>query len=276
MHGSNGGGAISRALIFAFAFASLFSFETKPWLPQPWELSLNPFFTYEWYPEIADGSRAYSSHNKYVGIMLDIPPWPQWDAEIELAYADTKEVNWDLQRLGAMVRYQFLDDIQGDPVSVTSDFNFLWVPRVNQNDPSCPYAKMWNFEAGTSVGKEFSSGPFWIFRTYGRAAIGQSTQGPPWLKFLVDVAGNFSNTWRLAAFSEAYLGFGSQQTVNVDDFDGYAHIAHRSVDVGGKLQYHFEIWGDLTLEYFYRVFAKAFPEQDQAVTLKYSFPFCPF
>lgn len=82
---------------------------------------------------------------------------------------------------------------------------------------------------------------------------------------------------RLTLFSEGYFGFGKTRRVNIDHFRGYATIFHQSIDVGILYAYKISsIWGEISLAYSYRVFAKDFPANANTWIVQYNFPFSMF
>jgi hypothetical protein len=164
----------------------------------------------------------------------------------------------------------------GDPVSLTTGLSVRGVASRSLKDISCPYHFHANFEANTSIGREWDHGFDWHMRLYGFGAIGVANRGYPWVRALAMFEGNIHCTHRLGIFAETYVGFGNQAHVHTNHFNGYADIRHRNIDVGVKYTYVFEIWGHLSFAYTRRVYARSFPQNVNFFTVSYMLPFSLF
>ena len=155
--------------------------------------------------------------------------------------------------------------------------NFRAVSRRSLKDVSCIYHDRLNFELVNSVGKEFTVGARWVFRTFAYLGAGQANKGSPWVNAQVFLEGQFAIKHRIQVFTKGYFGFGKTSLVNIRSFDGYAKIHHQSIDVGVAYVYLINPqWGTVSLSYSYRPFARAFPEKAQTAFISYNFPFSFF
>jgi len=263
-----------RALLVAlFAASSCFAYDERPWIGTAFEFELTPSYAFSTYSSVDGANRAYSSDDSLYALTVNGAVLPVLDVGAQVEFANTHRLSLGTRSGSVRLRYQFLDDIAGDPLSLTAGFITRFVPTRNMLDPSCPYQHTWNFEVSACAGKEFSSGPYWDYRTYLFVAYGHANAGRGWLRGKFSFGANFKNNWRLYVFSKGLFGFGHQNSVNIDRFQGYAHIHHQSIDLGAKGAYHFNIWGNLSLSYFYRLYAKNFPAHLQEVKLAYTLPF---
>jgi hypothetical protein len=256
---------------------SLTALEIKPWIGEPWLFNWLAGYTYGAYPDVEGNTNAtpYGSHNQYIDLGLLAPLTPTLDVEFGLTLNNTNLIKWGFETVALQGRYQFMDDIQGDLISLTAGLSMRYVSPNNLRDPSCQYHKKWDFEAGVSAGKEWSQGPYWIARSFAWIAVGQGTSDYPWMRALLSLAGNIDNQWQGELFADSYFGFGNRVTVDPRDFHSYARIGHRSVDLGLRAGYKFAILGLLNLEGAYRVYARAYPERNYAITMRYRYPFSP-
>jgi hypothetical protein len=113
-------------------------------------------------------------------------------------------------------------------------------------------------------------------RSYGGASLGIANQGRPWLSGFAGVEGQMKHAHRLGLFFEGAAGFGSQKRVPINHFHGYGSIKHRNIDVRAQYTYVFEVWGQLSLAYTRRLYARSFPEHVNFFTLSYMLPFSLF
>jgi hypothetical protein len=263
-------------LIFCPALA--FTLETEPWLGNQYEFDFESLFIYSRYHKVEGASKQLKSPSNDYDLFFDLgfTPYPVFDvrAEIELAETPRQSFNW--RSAAIQGRFQWLNDIAGDPVSLTTGLNIRAVPHHSLRDVSCPYASYANYELTMSVGKEWSKEGEWTMRTYGYATAGIANHGSPWTQELFTWQFNWQDTHALSLFAAGDFGFGSKQHVNVHHFNGWGEFQHQSVDLGIAYRYQISIWGTLTVSYAHRVFAHNFPEHVNFFALAYYLPFSLF
>lgn len=255
-----------------------FALETKPWLGNVYGFDFESAFTYSRYRKVEGASKQLKGASNDYDIFLDLgfTPAAAVDVRAEIEFAETPRQPFNWRSAAMQARYQWLDDISGDPVSLTTGFNFRGVPKHSLRDVSCPYASSANFELTVSIGKEWSVGPEWVMRTYGYATVGMANRGFPWTQELLMWQFNWQDVHALFLFAEGDFGFGDKQHVNVKHFHGWANIQHSSIDIGAAYRYRINIWGTITFSYAHRVFAHNFPEQVNFFTIAYFLPFSLF
>lgn len=258
--------------------SALFSFVLDPYFTPVAEVQLRSSYSYRYYPSVnqAINPSSYHSHDQLIDLNLGVQFWPNWEMQIAGDFSSTRKLNWGGQRVGVQLRYLLLDDIIGDPISLTLGGQLFFVPTRNIRDVSSPYHSQGNLELGIAVGKEIDSTFHWLWRFWGFLGGGIANRGTPWIRPLLAVEGKFHLHHKLKIFSEGYFGFGNQNRVNVNRFNGYGKIAHRSIDLGLNYTYHFNIWGDLGIQYAYRVYAHSFPQHASIFTIGYRLPFSLF
>lgn len=267
-----------RLLLLVLAPVSLVALESKPWLASAYEFYFNSAYTYSRFDQVHHATHQLRTpwNNNLISCGLGFIPSDGWELEAEVELAATPRQTFGYRSAAIQGRYQWLNDIVGDPVSCASGVVLRDVSTTSLHDISCPYSFLVNLELNTSIGKEWSKGPFWSMRTWAQVAVGVANRGMPWINGLCCFEKNWDNRHRILLFAEADFGFGAREHVDVDHFFGWGKYHHQSVDVGAGYQYHFDLWGDLTLSYARRVYAHTFPEQVNFFTLSYHLPFSPF
>lgn len=257
---------------------TLFGLNMEPWFCNLLEFTFTPSYTYSKYRDVQNGHPQLSSasHDHLLTFDLSVPPVPQWEVDFDLEFADTPRQSMGFRSSAVQVRYLCLDDIIGDPVSLTLGSSVRGVSHHSLHDVSCPYHSRVNFEINSSLGREWDTGATWRIRTYGFASLGLANRGFPWTRGFALLEGHFATAQRLALFGEGYFGLGPRSRVNTRRFNGYAFIHHQSVDVGLQYTYHFEIWGHLSLAYTRRLYAHSFPKNVNFFTVSYMLPFSLF
>ena len=252
--------------------------ETRPWLSDEYAFNFGTAFTYSRYHQVEGAAVQLSAPRNDRDFLLDLSftPGAQFDMQGEIELAKTNSINWTLRSAALQARYQMLDDISGDPLSLTFGMNVRGAPHHFLRDVGTPYAAECNVEMSCAAGKEWSKDGMWTMRTYGFATVGIANRGLPWTRELFVWEVNWQDTHRLSLFTAGNVGFGGQQHVNVNHFDGWGKIQHQSVDLGVAYGYHFFLYGTLSVSYAYRLFAHNFPERVNAFALSYCVPFSLF
>jgi hypothetical protein len=264
--------------LFAFNPVFVFALQTKPWLGNQYEFDFDAAFTYSRYRKVQNASRQLKSPSNDYNLFFNLGFTPRYDIDVrtEFELADTPRQSFNWRSVALQARYQWLNDIAGDPISVTTGLNFRAVPGHSLRDVSCPYASYANYELTLSLGKEWSKGGDWIMRTYGYVTAGIANHGSPWTHQIFTWQFNWQDTHALFLFALGDFGFGHKQHVDVRHFNGWGKFQHQSIDLGVAYHYCFQIWGTLRVAYAYRVFAHNFPERVSFVTVAYYLPFSLF
>lgn len=254
------------------------AFEESPWLGQPLEFRWDMAYTYSQYSKVQDAliPLRHTSHDHLFVFGIDAPLSEFWDTGIELEITDTPRETWRTRSFGAEIRRLWLNDIEGDFITLTTGAIFRYVPLVPIQDISTPYHYRFNYELNAAVGKEWEQEGFWRFRTFGFFGAGIANRGSPWIRADLAVGFNQEERFQYELFTRTYWGFGEQKEVNIEHFHGYARIHHQSIDLGVNLRYILEVWGSFSFEYAHRVYARSFPESVNFFTVRYQLPFCLF
>jgi len=265
-------------IAFLVVNASLFALETKPWLGNPYEFDFYSAFSYSRFAKVEGASKQLSAPLNNRDLLLDcgFTSPSSLDIRIEGEFGKTNQINWALRSAALQSRLQMLDDISGDPVSLTFGVVLRGATHHFLRSVSTPYAAEFNTELTCSVGKEWSADGMWTMRAYAFAALGQANRGYPWTRELLVWQYNLSDTHRFTLFAQGDFGFGNRHHVNVKHFNGWGKFQHQSMDLGAAYGYQIGIYGILTASYAHRVFAHNFPEHVNFFTLAYCIPFSLF
>ena len=258
--------------------APAMALQTKPWFGNQYEFELESAFTYYRFHEVEGASVQLKSPENTRVLLLDLgmTPFSQFDFQMEGEFAKSDHINWALRSAAVQGRFQLLDDISGDPVSLALGLNIRGAPHHFLRDVGTPYASEFNLEMTGSIGKEWSQDGMWTMRTYGFAALGFANHGYPWTRELFVWQYNVQNTHRFSIFAAGDFGFGGKQHVDVKHFNGWAKFQHQSIDLGLAYACKMSVYGTLSASYAYRVFAHNYPEHVNFFTLSYCLPFSLF
>jgi hypothetical protein len=255
------------------------SLETEPWFDTvQYQFMFRGDYAYSRYSKVQNALIPLKSPSNDQLIALDIHSslFENLQTELEMEFVDTPRQRWGLRSSCLQVRYEILDDLEGDLFTLTAGFNGRYVTKHSVRDISSPYHFYFNTEINLSIGKEWSQEAYWLFHPYLFLGVGEANRGSPWIRSILAFQGNIVDRHRYKVYADGYFGFGSQEKVNIEHFHGYARIAHRSIDLGASYTYLLDIWGSFTFEYAYRVYARSFPEHLNLFLFRYELPFSLF
>ncbi len=249
--------------------------EVQPWFGDCLEFHFLGSYAYSFFDKVQNGKpqldHTFQSNVAYVG--LDFSPTPEWSIDTDVQLADTTQQNFNFRTVALQGRYLWLDDIIGDKVSLATGASARFTNTDSLHDVSCPSHANFDFELNFSMGKEFDVSDCWAWRLWGFGALGHANKGSPWVRGILALETNYDDQHKFAFLAEGSNGYGRHSTVLVDDFDGYAKIRQKSIDVGFRYGYRIGVWGTLRFSYMRRVLAKSCPEQVNDFIFSYLLPF---
>lgn len=265
-------------LLAAFFSTSLAAFEEKPWLADFLEFYLDSSYTYYRFRHVDDAVHQLHSpsNNNLLSFDVGFIPVDGWELALEAEFASTPRQSWGRRSVAGQIRVRWLDDIAGDPITLTTGLSVRQVAHVSVHDISSPYAARWDIEAHAAIGNEWSRGANWYMRWYGVGALGQGNTGSPWTRGRAAFELNRDNHHQIEFFGIGYWGFGHRRKVNIEHFRGWGHIDHASIDLGVGYRYVTDFWGYFWIEYAHRVLAKSYPMAQNTIQIGYHFPFSFF
>jgi len=252
--------------------------QEKPWFGDCFEFHARANYEYNYFNKVDHAipqlSTTFQTHVLGAGIDLTAPE--TWNYEMEIEFADTSSVSWGYRSFALQVRKLWLDDVCCDPISLSTGLVYRDASSRMRKALSTPYHGRGNFEFHTAIGKEWGVGPYWYFRVFGLAAVGQATQGSPWLRGDLFFWGNFRNCHQWRLYAKSYFGLGSKRDVFIEDFDGWGKIGHHSVDLGASYRFRLGLYGTLRFDYVRRIYARSYPEKVNFFVFTFRFPFSVF
>lgn len=245
----------------------------KPWLPDMYVFEWRNSLSYQTYPSIAKGRhiRKFSSDDCFLNTSLASSK-DEYGLELEAAEAFTRSQRGSIDNLRASLRYSILDDIAGDPISLTAGSSYIQAFNWSVKDISSFHHGKYEGELFVSIGKEHAWGEVWVNRWWTAAVIGMAEKGSPWLRL------NLGYDFRIKANQECKLfvhtlwGLGSKE-IHPDHFKGYGPIQHRSVDLGFRYTYLLEYVGSFSFGYAARVYAYNYPAYAHNFQIEFHYNF---
>jgi hypothetical protein len=263
---------------------TLIFFSTLPWIlfatnATPWEGELGQsIFTLEGRYEHCSGVDDAAIQKPLWSRILsfDLETFlEKMVGELELEIAKTPPIS-GLRNINLQGKFFIWDDLSGDPLSASIGINVRYVRPSFLQQPLTPYHGPWDFFINGALGKEWSREIYFISRLFGFLSLGQASRGSPWSQLGLVNEWNWRDRHRLQGSLLTYLGWGAHSLRNLSHFSGYNSIAHRSIDLSLRYTFLWKIWGMLSVEGGYRVYARFFPENFYWCSLSYTLPFTFF
>ncbi len=252
--------------------------ERMPWFGNDKEFGFRALYASQAYNKLREGGEVteYSSDDSIISLSLALSPSPELGWEIECSFADTGQRSKGVGSLRATGRYLWLNDVVGDPISLSSGVSLSIPTRSSLRDLSTPYHGDVELEVHVAIGKEYSSGRYWVYRYWGDIGYGFANEGLPWVDGQIVLERNFRDVHQWSIFGKALYGLGSDVLNHLDHGNGYSTIGHQSIDIGAKYAYTFDSRSKLAIEYSRGIHAHSFPMDVDRAVVSYFLPFSMF
>lgn len=252
--------------------------QVMPWFGRDKEFEARFSYSNQNYGRIStvDGTVHQHSDDHFLAASLAISPFQFWAFEIETCFGVTDQKGSGEHYVKGTARYQWLDDVSGDFISLTTGISLSHACDLVFHDVSNCYHGPFEVEFHTAIGKEYACSELWDQRAWIVGGLGIATKGRPWLR----LEGGWEKQWcefhQLRFFCRSRWGLGDHglDLVLAPPFDSYAQISYSSIEVGGRYTYLIESWmGSVSFEYARRILGKNFPTNVDFLTLEILYPF---
>jgi len=261
-------------LLILFPFFPLQSIEHSPWFGADKELRNIISYTYQHssYIALEDSTLSLNSKDNLLSLAFSLSPTPTWNFQTQLQGDYKAENFFFLTHLEGGAEKNWLNDILGDPISLTSNLLLRIPTSESLKNPSTPYNASVELETGISIGREISKGPIWIWRYWCNTQFGIGSKGSPWIYGSVSIEKKLSPHTQLLLSTQGNLGFGDHTLTSLDNFKGYAPYPYQSIAIVSRYTHSFPSYGNLFISYSYRPYALFFPAKQSTLTLSFSIP----
>jgi hypothetical protein len=268
----------ARSSCLGYSLFCLLSFwlqatEREPWLGNLLEFEWRNQLSLQVYQQIQGQEHHfhYRSEDFLFSSSLGLAPQPEWAVEAEIRLAHTKKGS-AFDSFALTGRYQWLDDVAGDPISLVSGLSLIQACSRSLHDVSLFHHGTEEVEGFLSIGKERTVGESWNSRWWGILGIGVANRGSPWMRLDLDYDYRFTEEQSFRVFAHSLWGLGGQ-SIHLAPFKGYGPVRHQSIDLGLRYVYELFLVGTIEIEYAYRVYARNFPANVQMVQANFFYTF---
>lgn len=201
----------------------------------------------------------------------------KYHSEVELQGAYTggggRNRLFDLEGAVAAGRWLLMNDIIGDPVSLTTGVALAYSPNKASKNSSLLRHAPFEAELHFAVGREVTSRATWSSRWWGFGACTFSSKGNPRAEGFLTWEKNFQDKHRLGFFGDYLYGLGSRKLSSIEQFDGYRSLGYRTFKGGIAYTYVMDVWGEVTAKYSRSFYEKYMPEDRERLSLQLFLPF---
>lgn len=248
-----------------------FATDRSPWTGNPFEFVSRVRYTFETFNKIEQ--IPFHTDNHYLNLALLGTGWPSFDLEgqIQVAYTPYSGFFFDYGEMAG--RYVWLDDVAGEPLTVTTALAVFGASKRSVLDPSTPVTGQVGGELQALIGKEWSLCGDWISRHWLMGAVGLAHQSSGWLRWRVATERHFCLCHTVWIDVGGRIGLGDHPMPAIEQFTGYGPIDYRSIDLRAGYRRDVGNCGEIELSYLYRLYSENFPDQLHRVAVEILIPF---
>jgi len=268
---------LKRAL-FLLAVGTASAYPFKPWLGNLFEFQLRGTYTYQYYSSVrtSGGIVHLPTHNQLADLDLGMTILPIASVGIDLGAQKRTWRSMTFDHVRVRGQYLLLDDIVGDPVSMTVNLSLTSVDRKALPAPGLMHHGRFEALLGTSIGREWAIGRVFTHRLWANIGLCGASHSSLYTLDSLNWQINFIDRIRFGIKGLFDAGYGTRKLDNVARFDGYRHLRYRTLDIAADLKYRWGIWGDLSIEVGRRLWAEYAPENNLFFKISYHLPFAAF
>lgn len=262
------------ALAAMTGVGQLCAVDLMPWYSNALELNTELLYTLQNYRKVETecGHHKYRSNDSFVTLSIGTSFEP-YAIDMEITGANTRHHHTYFDDFALTARYQWLDDVIGDYVSLVTGVTMIAATDIGKRDISNFFHGNIEGEFHVSVGREMTCFDTWSSRWWAVGGIGIADVGSPWVRGDAAYEMTLTSVDVLRLYANTLWGLGGDRLCLCHRFHGYGPINHQSVDIGMALFHDFECGGTAQLAYSARVWAKNCPMQVNLVTVSFQYPF---
>jgi hypothetical protein len=267
--------ALILSVIYFFFANSASGLELCPWFEENYKLMVRPSYTYNTFDTFAlgYGTQKTSSYNRFYNLNFFMTPFDDISTEFEFGIFDTSMHSTNFEYARFCIRYLLLNDITAKDF-LSLSFGAIITTPVKEAIYDINTFHHWYLDAevNIAIGKEFSCNKTWQHRFYILGGIASGTRGSMWAHGLFVLEKNICDKHFFRIFSDCLKGLGKNNLDNIEFFNGYAGLAHKSLDIGIGYSYEWFSYARISLDILQRVYARNFPQNPTSAIIALTIP----
>lgn len=269
--------ALTLALLFV-STSSLQALQTKPWLGNwlEFEGSLYQTHTESHHVATRHATKEKELHSELTTASLEFMPLADLSTELELDLAKTQKKPYGFEAVKGGFRYSWLNDLAGDPVSLTTGLAISLSTASRVKDLSSKEHGVFETAVQVACGREFGYTEESYWHVWLATGAGLASSGSPWLGGEIHFKHVFQKEHSLDLFVQGEKCFSSHDLSHLSQFHSWSRVRYEYEEVGVKYAIKKEALGSLFLQLTRRIHARFCPTQTWSVQLGIDIPFSPW
>lgn len=265
-----------RFLLLLLLSHSAWSFTYMPWTPFPYELHISPFVAVEYAPSVAGDSEHGSEFITFQAIEASIAVTDVINTGCQLSFFSDRHALFNLEKLLLLGSYQFLDDIEGDVLSISAISTIKYTSLKARKKYLVESHSVCDIECLLSFGKEYDYLQNWVYRGYIATGLGVSAYPSLFFKTITAFEWNIIEDIEQLGFYVQYKrGLTGKKFSSVPHI-GYGNTKYQMLDVFLAYTKNIPTIGTFTGRIGIRPFARLAPRAKIFLEIEYSIPLSVF
>lgn len=258
--------------------SSLSAADMSPWLGNLYEFegAVQQEHRHSSHLATDDGIVSKKLHNNMTTFSIGFTPNQDVGVAAELICAQSQKFGYNFDALRGRVRYNVLDDLVDDPISLTAGLSGSIAPMRRVKDLSTQNHGHVEGQLDLAAGFEFGYADKSYWRTWTNGYTGIANKGAPWLGGSLHLEKHINETHTLGAFVLAEKGFSKEKLHRASDFTSWAQIGYSFNEIGFDYSYTFYSVGTCQAKVSRRLHASNCPSGVWSFILVICIPFSPW
>lgn len=264
--------------IFLLCTLELSALQKQPWLGNWLEFEASIYQTHSQSRSVdtANGSKHKFLHAERTTASIEFMPLVDFSTELELDVAKTQKEAFGFEAIKASCRYRLLNDLTGDPVTLTAGLVTSLSTPTRVRDLSSQSHGVFEVEARLSLGREFAIHDKSYYKAWGLAKTGIASSGAPWIGLEAHFGPVIHEQHYLDLFFRAEKGLSSHKLHHLSDFHSWSRIGYQFEEVGLSYALKDVPLGTFYIEATKRLHASLCPKHTWSLRLGVDIPFSPW
>jgi hypothetical protein len=204
------------SLLFVCTSINLHAVQAEPWLGNwlEFEGAIDQKHTQSKTVDTKNGTKHIFLHQEKTSASLEFMPDPDVSAEAVLDLTKTQKRSYGFDALTASGRWKLLNDLAGDPVTLTAGLVMSLSTPKHVKDLSSTKKGVFETEARLAIGREFGLQDNAYNKVWLLAKSGIASTGSPWIGFEAVLGRSINDRHNFDIFFRSEKGLSSHKLYN--------------------------------------------------------------
>lgn len=267
--------ALFSCLFLTFQVTSFSAVSRQPWIGNLFEFqgSVSQSHTQSHSINTRERNKKKALYSDMTTMKLSAVPMEQLSVALELDFTKTKSHHFGFDAFKASARYDWLDDVAGDAISLTTGIATSFSTASRIADLSSQNHGVAELEVNSAVGKEFGYSDSGFYRVWAAGFAGIANQGSPWIGMECRLEKVIRDSHFIALFLQAEKGLSPGKLSKETCFRRWASIGYEFEEVGVRYSFKKYALGTAYTQVTKRVHARFCPDNSWSFQIGVNIPF---